>query len=890
MRLNIVITILGLIWTPFLQAAIADNIATVAGKEPPTKLAEDVDGLVKQLSDNNFYIRKTASRKLWHTGLEALPALQVIAEGKDPEGASRARELILYISAGILPDSAEEIKTLVIDFSRSDTDKKLKILRKLMDLGHWRQVLHLARLQKDEETRLKMVSIAKTKANQVLREAIVNKNHNLVDEVLDLMGDDDRTLIMRAWHYKQRGQLAGQLKTAAKIMGEKGARWRLALHRVDGNVNAALHEARALGDKNIIAAIQLLQGDPLPWLLADPPEIRFGVIPSLANRIQLARIQGDKKKARILALELMTMARNSPSNNRVIAALSGVGFRDLAIKVMTENEPLSAFVYFDNMEAPEQALRLLGIPQGASAPYEKWVRKTTSQALEEDKYSGYSKILMMGGFLARHGERKHVLPTVLPLMNALEKDESDIWFDLIYSMAIYDLCAEAIYLVEKRGNKNGEADLAVKKIFRIIKEQSVVHVWEALKKRNNQDLKKSLHQIAILSGLIQDKFNEVDDLHDAMLAEIKDNKAVDEKLRHSAIFAFAETRGDLDACAQMLQAKQKVEVWFEAKRYYDKELFNWEEMESQYTAKIKENPSDFRSATHLYVALRKQGKEQEAKKMLGRVLSLTVGEPSILGPVASELYKVGFYRKATELWLQILLISRPGDIYFNRALSSLTKNPQYLYDTGQWRKSSAIAEVSVILALRGNTNLSINELLRARFKVDFARGMAELKEGKRKQALTTLDAARKLVPGDGTLADHFFPSLRTAGIGKIYDKWFNESYNHIAKAGVLYPRSHNTHNTAAWLCSRAGRKLDEATKHSVAALKERPQQGAYLDTMAEICFAKGNRAKAIEWSKKAVEASRRYPQGVFRMRKYIFENFHQLHLQLERFKTVPLSE
>jgi len=168
--------------------------------------------------------------------------------------------------------------------------------------------------------------------------------------------------------------------------------------------------------------------------------------------------------------------------------------------------------------------------------------------------------------------------------------------------------------------------------------------------------------------------------------------------------------------------------------------------------------------------------------------------------------------------------------------------------------------------------------------------MAELEEGKRKQALATLDAARKLVPGDGTLADHFFPSLRTADIGKIYDKWFNESYNHIAKAGVLYPRSHNTHNTAAWLCSRAGRKLDEATKHSVAALKERPQQGAYLDTMAEICFAKGNRAKAIEWSKKAVKASRRYPQGVFRLRKYIFENFHQLHLQLERFKTVPLAE
>ena len=64
--------------------------------------------------------------------------LQVIAEGKDPEGSSRASELILYIGAGILPDSTEEIKALVIEFSRSDADKKLRILRKLMQLGQGR--------------------------------------------------------------------------------------------------------------------------------------------------------------------------------------------------------------------------------------------------------------------------------------------------------------------------------------------------------------------------------------------------------------------------------------------------------------------------------------------------------------------------------------------------------------------------------------------------------------------------------------------------------------------------------------------------------------------------------------------------------------------------------
>jgi tetratricopeptide (TPR) repeat protein len=235
-------------------------------------------------------------------------------------------------------------------------------------------------------------------------------------------------------------------------------------------------------------------------------------------------------------------------------------------------------------------------------------------------------------------------------------------------------------------------------------------------------------------------------------------------------------------------------------------------------------------------------------------------------------------------------MAEPGDSHFDKAIESLTEYPQHLYDSGQWKTSAAIAEASVWLLTRGDGGASINDMLRARFKVEFARGMGLLKNGKREQAITTLDTARKLVPGDGTLADHFFPTLLEAGLGKTYDKWFEESYSHVSKAGSRYPNSHNTHNTAAWLCSRAVRKLDAAEQHSKAALKERPHQGAYLDTMAEVWFAKGDRAKAIEWSRTAVKASRSKPQSVFRDRTYVFLNFQQLQLQLDRFQKAPLPK
>ena len=72
---------------------------------------------------------------------------------------------------------------------------------------------------------------------------------------------------------------------------------------------------------------------------------------------------------------------------------------------------------------------------------------------------------------------------------------------------------------------------------------------------------------------------------------------------------------------------------------------------------------------------------------------------------------------------------------------------------------------------------------------------------------------------------------------------------------------------------RARRNLDQAEKLLEKALAANPEQSAYLDTMAEIQFARGNREKALEWSQRAV-------------------NFMSLDVMLrrqhERFRSAPL--
>jgi tetratricopeptide (TPR) repeat protein len=122
----------------------------------------------------------------------------------------------------------------------------------------------------------------------------------------------------------------------------------------------------------------------------------------------------------------------------------------------------------------------------------------------------------------------------------------------------------------------------------------------------------------------------------------------------------------------------------------------------------------------------------------------------------------------------------------------------------------------------------------------------------RDRAIQMLERCHARGVTDGSMADYFFPALRTVGLMEQHDVWFEESWAYYMKVLERFPGSHNTRNTAAWTAARANRKLDEAEALVTAALEDLPNQAAYLDTFGEIWFCRGNREKALEWSDKAL--------------------------------------
>jgi len=671
-------------------------------------------------------------------------------------------------------------------------------------------------------------------------------------------------------------------------MSEKKATlWRLALFRASGNLDAAILEAEKAGRSELVAALKVFDGDALPLLSLNMDRALQDVILSRSCQIQNARLNGDEKKAGQLAKKLIRLAVDEDSASRVISGLAANGYRKEAVALLMHDDIESAFDFYDSTESPQLALALLGIPEDEKPPYTQWVQKYTDRILKDEEEDLYDRILMLAGFLVRHGEGEHADAVLHPLMSALEKDGSDIWFDLISKMPLYELGPQAIQLIENRGNEDGEADLGVKHLLDSSK--SVEHIWQSIKKRNQQDITKSLREISLLAGLLPDPNHETDALHQALLDEVAKKPLEDQRERHEALFAFLIKRHEIGAASKMVDGfVAGNDRWRRTKLFLDTALLRWKKVEPIYAAQEKQNPGDFSNLGKWAMILRKLDQKEKAAEVLDRALLLTMGNVVAIGKIAVELSNAGYDQEAFSLWQQAAMMAEPGSSEFYSSILYLADLSHPPAGDQSWKKAAAIAEVYSRFTMRGRSNSAVLGILNVRFRADFFRGMQQLKSSHRKAALKTLDACQALIPGGGTLADDFFPAIRGAKIDQQYDQWFDQNYQHVEAACQLYPKSANSHNTAAWLAARAVRRLDSALRHAETALSLRPSQGAYIDTMAEVWFARGDRKKAITWSEKAIAASISHAQGAPRSESRVLINYSELSKQLEHFKNDPL--
>ena len=341
--------------------------------------------------------------------------------------------------------------------------------------------------------------------------------------------------------------------------------------------------------------------------------------------------------------------------------------------------------------------------------------------------------------------------------------------------------------------------------------------------------------------------------------------------------AYRDDAGNVLRLLELLSEIDGVGPWANSLGVYYGYMGKWEKAAEIWKFALDENPEARQTMAILAAVKMQLGQQAEARKLLETPEMHSLDEADWLRPLAQIFASRNLPGEAENYTRRLLVTGVPSPR--NRGwISACADFARFAKNHGQWRVAAAFMEIEALYDIRDRAT-SVNPVifLRKRFGADLMRGMALHEEGKDDAARALFARSFHILAGDGVLADDFFPLLRKAGFTTEHDEYFEEAYARIQQSIEAYPRTHNTYNSAAWLASRAMRRLEDAERMVAKALEMRPRQAAYLDTMAEVWFARRNRDKAVEWSVKAVEDSEN--AGHAR------DGGSELRGQLERFRT-----
>lgn len=872
-------------------AAAAPEPAPVPVVKPPGK---DLDTLVRELADESFRVRENATREIWEMGDSALPALREALTSDDPEQVFRARELIGKINLHITPDTDPSVTALIERYNKASASEKTSLFAKLRAKRAWRQMLKLYAAETRAEVREKLQPAVNGVAVKAARERLCQGDAQGAREFLEMAPADPASLLALAEFHRSHGTLDAELKLARTGKGRKSEIWQLALQRAGGDVAAARDAATAAGEVRIAAAMAVLAGDPLPWLRLTP-ELRRDTEPDsvTTSYTTVAVKHWLGQKIRPVDLEPLTRAiaaRNPYERIAAMHALFLLGEVDTAESAFTKTLPLAAFRHFEALERIPEALQALGIDP-VRPDYQSWIEKHLEKIPAEEIEDQHSasdqneEIVALANFFERKGLHEDAMAAFAAPLAALAEKSSNTFVDLLGTLfGNRETLSGAPRLAKQVGSAwAGEDEKRWEEVIAAAfgDNDSAKAWWEWLVEMDPKATRGDRFDAMLaLFGLGTDP----EKLREKWLAlawkqvaaaPAGERQALVERIS-ALCFEAGDVTNSLKAWDQLPENSRKEVFWGEQILHLSA-ADRWDETAAVFVQQIalaKDANQEPNAQLHAYAAaaLRQAGHPEDAATHDQWVDQLALGNAAIAIQIGNGYAFGRDYPRAAEWWARAARESDPDSTEFALALKL---HADVLLEDGNWKESAAAAEaLARIYATSEYRGASPLPLMHQRLQADMARALTNLKTD-RAGALAMLAKCHRTFASDGSLADYFFPALRRAGLLKEHDEWFRDSWTRMEKIIASYPQSDNTRNTAAWFASRALRKLDEAENLLLKALDANPEQPAYLDTMAEIQFAKGNREKALEWSRIAVN---------------FLPDDPQLRRQQERFRSEPLPK
>jgi len=813
---------------------------------------EEINRWIDELASPVLRNRLAAEKQLWAAGQTAQQALESASQHRQPEIALRAKKIARYLSLGLTPDSPAEIITLAKEFSRLNPDAKIDAITKLKKQRRFRLALQLTQQEDDPAVRPRLRNATQGLSIIAARDALMQNDENLARRYLTDFPEDPRNTMALAWLARCHGRLDQEIAQARKSNDPQSYQSLIALLRLKGNLAdvAALAEKHNLPD--LAAAMELLQGNPEAWLSwhADRARGETADITRAYIKAALHRLRTHEHgPASSLSFLTKTAQKQGDYSRRWVAiqALASLSWEQAAHKAIQSLNPTILFQTHLELERVDAALAAFDL-EPENPDFSTWLEKRFHAIAHDEDEHEMESVPQLIGFLEKRGVTQPIEQTFIPQMLKMAENDPETFTDLLSILFAHfsntRLAPETAAKIAAAYAKDD--DVLWGSMLRVAFSDNPFFTqwWQWLGEMSPTDSRADrFRKMLVLFRIIPDHQRELAALEKSIRKSLDQDPAdAAEAHRKLCSVLAAITRVTLYARWACLDESE-----LDADDLMNLGL--WELAAVSWESALKVNPDAPHTLLWSALCWRLAKQEDRASAAEKKYHSLVLGDSAMMLAAASIYQHLGFPKEAQE-WRWLALRTAPRNAAWHVALY---QHADECLLHGQWRLALAGYEAFALFSVDESSDSSLSHALRVRQKADIARGFSLL-SSEPVLAKKILRGAHQTLMTDAALADQFFPALRLAGAKQEHDAWFEESWQQFLLLRDRFPKDDNIRNSAAWLASRAVKRLDDAEKEATEALRLRPNQAAYLDTLAEIHFARGNRSQAISWSEKALKA------------------------------------
>lgn len=810
----------------------------------------------QELGSQDYQTRVKAMEEVWQTGEGALAFLEELTKGEDPELVTRAAAIAQKIKLGITPDTPEKVVDLINSYLKATPTGRIAAIEKLRDIGAFDYILKLRRSETEQRVVERMDGMIKDLMPSVVRAFLNEEKFTEAKEVLGL-SNQFKHMIQLGDLLKTRGELDQEIAKLADTSSPGETARYLAYLRVKGDPALLRKEAKRLGERFTEVQAALVEGDHVPYfeyLLGEggprPGGPGLGLATQHYLKWTLANHRGDLAAQQKALEALEYIARQASEEQEARVSLFRMGYGDRVIESLGEEGLETRIGYHLMQENYAKARDLIGLPP--SGPLDDWLAETLAKAEKELKTSErgneFGRLIAAVEFLEARGLTDDATRCALEIFEMargkIELNLAILGREMFFSAPAAVLKAAAreideheatpsFFISQLSGNNDSHLWL-----FRLLKEiDPKMETEEVLRHTfsfSSRHLLVPVESYEMVSAKVFERVLDSDKPSDGLknLFQVLRYRNREAELR-KVTEALAETGAENEYLRGLLA--------IDSGRLEDAVVL-FEKLGVEFSKA---------SATFLHqhgLLLKKAGKEG-SEEFLKQAELLSDGSSAVLASFAEQHLRFGETERSHELLREALLRSPvlpvPDD--YSSVSAILEGLSAGAAELGKWQEALAYREVVALTSSFGGESGGVY-YMRDRFQVLVARAAVAMKNDDVEKAVASFSEAHRILPRDGYLANELFPVMRELGLSERHDQLFAESARYAKEAIRMFPKDDNAYNNFAWMASRANRQLDEAEDYLKKALALKPQSAAYLDTMAEIHFARRNRPEAIKWS------------------------------------------